>query len=120
VRRTAIPAAAVFCVVVARGCLSECGEGVKISLRVSVGAKKSGIKGYYGERAVKLSVAAPPEGGRANAEAERLLAEALRVSASEVEVIRGASSRDKVVLVRGVSRERVYEALDNVLGGNGG
>ncbi|WP_053058075.1 DUF167 domain-containing protein [Rubrobacter aplysinae] len=93
---------------------------MKISLRVSPGAKKPGIKGFYGERAVKLSVAAPPEGGRANAEAERLLAAAFRVSDSGVEVIRGASSRDKVALVRDVSREQVYEALDNVLGGNGG
>ena len=39
--------------------------------------------------------------GKANAEAERFPAKQLGVSRSDVAVVRGASSRDKVVLVRG-------------------
>lgn len=92
-------------------------DGVRVSLKVSPAAKSSELKGLYGERSVKLSVAAPPERGRANAEVERILARLLGVGTSEVEVIRGASGRDKVALVRGISEKRVGEVLDLALGG---
>lgn len=100
---------------VARGYLRGAGEGVLISLRVSPGARSTELKGLYGENALKLSVAAPPEKGRANAEAERFLAETLDVRSSEV--IRGDSGRDKTVLVHGVSEETVGRALEGLLGG---
>lgn len=100
----------------ARGYPRGAGEGVLISLRVSPGAKKAGIKGMYGEKAIKLLVAAPPEKGRANNEAERFLAEAPGVAASRVEVIRGVSGRDKTVLARGASEERASRALNGLLG----
>lgn len=106
-----------FRVGVTRGYLIGSGEGVRVSLRVSPGARNTEVKGRYGERAIKLSVAAPPEKGRANAEVERLLAGVVGVGTSEVEVVRGAASRDKVALVRGASEEQVGHALDSLLGG---
>lgn len=104
----------------AREYLVGSGEGVRISLRVSPDAKNSGIKGLYGDRMVKLSVTLPPEKGKANAEVEGLLAEVFGVGVSAVEVVRGASGRDKVALVRGVSLERALGALDGALGGKDG
>lgn len=90
---------------------------MRVCLRVSPGAKTTGIKGLYGENALKLAVAAPPEKGRANAEAERFLAAAVGVAASQVEIVRGASGRDKVALVRGVSVQHVGDALEALPGG---
>lgn len=87
-------------------------EGARVCLRVSPGAKRSGIKGLYGDLAIKLSVSAPLEKGRANGEVERLLA-----GEGGVEVVRGASSLDKVALVRGGSEERVGGVLDVLFGG---
>lgn len=101
----------------ARGYLSASAEGVRVYLRVSPGAKSTGLKGTYGECALKLAVAAPPEKGRANAEVERLLAVALGVGVSQVEVVRGGSSCDKVALVRGASGKRIGDALESLLGG---
>ena len=66
-------------------------DGILLNLRVSPGAGRSSIEGSYGECALKLKVAAPPVGGKANAEAERFLAG-----------VWGASSRDKVILIHGV------------------
>ena len=86
-----------------------------MKLRVSPGAKVSSLKGLYGEDAVKLSVAAPPVDGRANAEAERFLAGVLDVPASSVAVVHGASSRDKSVLVRGAEPGEVLERLGPLL-----
>jgi uncharacterized protein YggU (UPF0235/DUF167 family) len=50
-------------------------------------------------------------GGKANAEVEHFLAELLGVPRSDVAVIRGTSSRDKTVLVRGLARAETQQAL---------
>jgi uncharacterized protein (TIGR00251 family) len=91
-------------------------DGIRLKLRVSPGTKRSSIEDPYGERALKLKVAAPPVSGRANAEAERFLAELLGVPRSNVAVTRGASSRDKVVLIRGLELTQTYYLLSPYLG----
>lgn len=107
------------CAGVARGHLSDSEAGVHVYLRASPGAKRSEVKGLYGEHAIKLSVASPPEKGRANAEIEGLLAEVFGVGVSAVAVVRGAPGRDKVALVRSVSLEQALDSLDGELDGLG-
>lgn len=89
--------------------------GVYVKLRVSPGAKSTAVKGLYGEDALRLSVAAPPVEGRANAEVERYLARLFGLSRSQVSVIKGASSRDKLVSVRGSSPNEVRTRLSALL-----
>jgi uncharacterized protein len=86
-------------------------DGVCVPLRVSPGAKKSGVEGVYGEGSVKLKVAASPVDGKANAGIEAFLAKLLGVRKSDVEVVKGTSSRDKTVLVRGSTPEKVEKVL---------
>jgi uncharacterized protein (TIGR00251 family) len=100
---------------VSRGYITTTRDGILLNLRVSPSARCSSIEGPYGESALKLKVAAPPVGGKANAEAERFLAELLETSPSNVTVVRGASSRDKVVLVRGVGEAETRKLLSTHL-----
>ena len=90
-------------------------DGVYVKLRVSPGAKNTGIKGLYGEGAIKLSVAAPPIEGRANTEVERYLARLLEVSRSGVLVVKGAQSRNKLVFVRGFGANELRDRLNDLL-----
>lgn len=85
--------------------------GTYVKLRVSPGAKSTAVMGLYGEGTLKLSVAAPPTGGRANAEIERYLAGLIGVEKSRVAVVKGASGRDKLVFVGGAEAEAVREGL---------
>ncbi len=94
-----------------KGFLTPTKDGTLLALRVSPGAKRTSIEGPYGERALKLRVAAPPADGRADAETERFLARLLGLPRSDVAVVRGASSRDKVVLVRGLDQTQAHNAL---------
>jgi uncharacterized protein (TIGR00251 family) len=96
---------------VSKGFLTPTKDGTLLALRVSPGAKRTSIEGPYGERALMLRVAAPPANGRANAETERFLAGLLGLSRSDIAVVRGASSRDKVVLVRGLDQAKTHNAL---------
>ena len=70
----------------------------RLRLRVSPRAKRNAILGLRGDT-LKVSVTAVPERGKANDAVVELLAEALDVSPSSIELVAGASSKDKVVEV---------------------
>ena len=93
-----------------KGFFTPTKDGILLNLRVSPGAKRTSIEGPYGA-ALKLKVAAPPQEGKANAEVERFLAKVLGLPRSDVAVVRGASARDKVVLVRSAHPQTLREAL---------
>jgi uncharacterized protein len=96
---------------VSREFITAIRDGILLNLRVLPGARRSSIEGPYGESALKLKVAAPPVGGKANTEAERFLAELLGIPRSDVTVVRGTSSRDKVILIHGVGQTETWELL---------
>jgi uncharacterized protein (TIGR00251 family) len=90
-------------------------SGAYVKLRVSPRAKSTAFKGLYGENAIKLSVAAPPVEGKANAEVERYLARLFGVSSSDITVVKGASSRDKLVFVGGCGPDEIRARLNTIL-----
>jgi uncharacterized protein (TIGR00251 family) len=73
------------------------------------GAGRAGVVGLHGEE-LRVRVASPPVDGRANDELCRLLADVLGLRPREVEVLAGATSRSKQVLVR-CPVERVVAGL---------
>jgi uncharacterized protein (TIGR00251 family) len=86
-------------------------DGTLVKLRVSPGAKRTEIRGAYGEDALKIGGAAPPVDGKANTETERFVAGLLGIPRSEVKVVRGAAGRDKAILAQGVAVQELEEAL---------
>ncbi len=81
-----------------------------LTVRVQPRASRSEIVGRQGG-ALKVRVASPPVDGAANEEMVRLLAKSLGVPRSHVELLRGASGRNKVVRVHGLSPLQVEERL---------
>jgi len=63
---------------------------------VKPGAKTNAILGFHGD-ALKVSVTAAPERGRANRAVIALLAARLKVPPSAIRIVAGEGSRDKVV-----------------------
>ena len=82
----------------------------RIVLRVSPNAKRSEIVGPHGQ-GWKVRVAAPREGGKANVELLRVLADTLDVPTRQLRIVAGLSSPDKVVVVDGLSFDDVSAAL---------
>ena len=87
-------------------------SGISCRLKVKAvpGASRSEIVGRLGE-ALKVRVAAPPEGGKANREIMELLAEKLGLPAAGVTLVSGAVSAAKVVALRGVTAEQAWARL---------
>jgi len=86
-------------------------EGWVIAVHVQPGAKKSAAAGLHGG-ALKLRIAAPPVEGKANDALVEFIADALGVPRRAVSVVKGASSREKKVLVADASADpaRLLEA----------
>lgn len=84
--------------------------GVILSVRTLPGSSKNRVVGEYGGR-LKLAVAAAPERGKANKAVIELLANALRIHESSIQIISGESSRDKRLMIRGLNPEDVETLL---------
>jgi uncharacterized protein (TIGR00251 family) len=83
----------------------------RLRLRVSPGAARTEIVGRYGE-AWKVSVAAPPERGRANDAVLRLLSRRLAVPVTGLTLVSGHRVRDKVVELQGLAAEEAERRLE--------
>lgn len=86
-------------------------EGVTFSVKVIPRAHRSEIVGMEND-ALRVRLNAPPVEGRANEALIELLAGALGVSRAKIEIIRGSTSRHKVVRVRGAPTEKIKQWLN--------
>ncbi len=75
----------------------------RLQLRVSPGARRAHVVGRHGD-AWKVRVAAPPEGGRANAAVVRLVAETLSLPRDAVTLVSGHGARDKIIELAGLDQ----------------
>ena len=78
--------------------LIEVEGGVRLRLRVKAGARRNALLGIHAG-ALKLSVSAAPEKGKANKAVLALLADRLDLPASSIELLSGAASPDKAVRI---------------------
>jgi len=86
------------------------GPTTRLRLRVSPGASRSEVVGPHGD-AWKVRVTAPPESGKANEAVRDLLATALGIPRADTEIVGGASSRDKILAVRGLTADEAERRL---------
>ena len=91
------------------------GRSTRLSLRVSPGSGRSGVVGRLGD-SWKLRVKAAPERGRANEAVLDLLATTLRLPRKDIELLTGQGSRDKIVLLHGLSAREADSRLEAAAG----
>jgi len=88
--------------------LSE--RGVELQLRVHPNAARNELAGFS-EGVLRVKVAAPPVKGKANKELIAFLAQKLGLSKGDLTILKGHSSRNKVISVAGLSREELIRRL---------
>lgn len=84
--------------------------GARFAVKVHPRAKKNAITGELGD-ALKVGLTAPPTEGRANDACIKFFALILNVPRSSVSIAAGQSSRNKVMLVAGLSAEELRRRL---------
>lgn len=90
--------------------LRDAPEGCTISIRVHPGARTNAITGTH-NGALKVSLTAPPTDGRANEALIAFLADRLALPRSHIELIAGASSRNKLLRIRARTAAQLQAAL---------
>jgi uncharacterized protein (TIGR00251 family) len=92
--------------------LTEKDGAVLIPIRVQPRARKDAIEGVDGQGSVKVKLTAPPVDGAANEALLRFLGrEVLGVAPSSLAIVRGETSREKVVAVHGLDLATVRARL---------
>lgn len=81
-------------------------DGIFLRLKVVPGSSRDRIVGELAG-ALKVTVAAPPERGKANKAVTRLVAEALGLRPHQVEVIGGIGSPNKTIRIVGADEKTV-------------
>ena len=90
------------------------GDGVVLRVHVQPGAGRTAVVGRHGD-AVKVRIAAPPQGGRANEACAALLAETFGVATANVELTSGASSRAKRFRIAPIEVEDFRRLLERAV-----
>lgn len=86
-------------------------NGATVAVRAQPGARKNAVLGEHAG-SLKVAVTAPPEDGRANEAILDVLAEALGVKRSHLELVSGHTHRNKVILVRGLTVEELATLVE--------
>lgn len=82
-----------------KGALSDLAVvGAQIAVRVTPKASRMRITHEGGE--IRIYVTTVPEGGKATKDVIKLLARALGIPKSRLELLRGATSRDKLFIIK--------------------
>jgi uncharacterized protein (TIGR00251 family) len=85
-------------------------EGTVFRVRVSAGASRDAVRGQHGG-ALKVSVSAAPEKGRANAALLKVLSKAMGISHKDLSIVSGESDRNKKLLLEGRGVEETESLL---------
>jgi uncharacterized protein (TIGR00251 family) len=76
-------------------------KGITVKIKVEPRSSRKGISGVLGDT-LKVKVNSPPVGGAANEELIDILSEEFRIRKSSIKIIRGHSSKEKVLEIEGV------------------
>ena len=86
---------------------------IQLQVKVVPGSSRDGIAGWLGET-LKVRVSAPAERGKANAAVERLVAEALGISAKCARIVAGSRAARKRIEIAGLSKAEIHQRLSNL------
>ena len=91
--------------------LTDTPAGAVLNLRIVPRAAKNAIQGEHGD-ALKIRLCAPPVEGAANAALVEFLSDAFSLPRAQVQLLSGATSRNKRVLLSGCSTAVVRSILN--------
>jgi len=86
-------------------------DGIYVNVHVQPASHKARIVGTHGD-ALKIAVAAPPVGGKANEAVTQAIADVLGVPAGDVSITSGDTGRRKRLFVAGVGEKAAHSAFD--------
>lgn len=84
----------------------------RLHIRLQPNARRNEVVGFQNE-VLRLRVTAPPHEGRANKAMIDLLSDALDIPKSRIDILRGHTTRDKLVVIEGLDPDEVRTRLES-------
>ncbi len=85
-------------------------KGNRLALKVTPNAGRNEIISFS-DGVLQVRIAAPPVKGKANKELTDFLSKALGVKKSSISIVKGQTSRNKVIAIEGMNREDIIKRL---------
>jgi len=82
-----------------------------LSVKVVPNASKNEIVGFEGDY-LKIRIKAPPEKDKANVELIRFLAKKLKISRSDITLLKGRTSKLKLLEIENISYEMLLKRIN--------
>lgn len=86
-------------------------KGAALAIRVTPRASKNEIVEVLSDGTVKIRLTAPPVEGKANEALIEFLAKVLDVAPSKLEIVAGATGRDKLISILDLDAEAVHKKV---------
>jgi hypothetical protein len=86
-------------------------HGAALAVRVTPRASRNQIVGILNDGTIKVHIAAPPVDDQANHKLIEFLAEVLDVPKSSLDIVAGATGRDKLVAVLGMDTQTAHQRI---------
>lgn len=86
-------------------------DGIIINVRVQPRSSRKGIEGIDGDT-IKVKLTSPPVNGAANEQLIEVLSEELNIKKSAINIIKGLSSRRKVIEIKGL--EKIHQLISSL------
>lgn len=91
-------------------------KGAALAIRVTPRARKNEVVEILSDGTVKIHLTAPPVEGKANEALLKFLAELLNVPISRLEIVAGATGRDKLISVLDMDTTTLHQKIVENLG----
>ena len=86
--------------------ISEKDNSIDIDIIAKPKASRNSIEGEH-DGALKISITAPPDKGKANKAIIKLLSKSLKIAQSSISILSGETSRRKKIRIVGVTSEQI-------------
>lgn len=86
-------------------------HGAALPVRVTPRASRNEIVEILSDQTVKIRLTAPPVEGKANEELIKFLSDVLGVPKTSMEIVAGATGRDKLVSIMDMPVEEVHKRI---------
>jgi uncharacterized protein len=88
-------------------------DGINLSVKVIPNSSKCEVAGVI-DGSLKIKLDCPPIEGKANERCIKLLSDILKIPKSDIKILRGETSKNKIIFLKGNSK-RIAEVLNDIL-----
>jgi uncharacterized protein (TIGR00251 family) len=92
----------------------ETERGTILKVTVKPNSREKELVAELSKEAIVVNLKNPAREGKANSELIKRVAKALSISSSSITLVAGHKSREKTLLVQGMSQEDIEQRLSNV------